>query len=356
MTAPERVDFVVSRRDLRDTEFLISPPAELRPGEALLEIEKFGLTANNITYATLGEAMRYWEFFPAPAGRGRVPVWGFARVAASASDGIAEDEWVFGYLPMSTHLVVTPGRVTDAGFVDVAAHRAALPAVYQRYARLPPGAPREDQDALWRPLFMTSFGAADFLADQDVFGARRAVISSASSKTGMGIAFLLARAGTEVVGLTSRANVGFCERAGYYGRVLSYDAIAELPTEEPLVFVDLAGNEQLAEELRAHAGNQLNRTVVVGATHWQARAGEPLPVGPDADFFFLPPWMERRRHEWGPGGFAQRYDEAWRAFLPSVLRWMTVAHRHGRADVEAVYREVLEGSADPAVGHMLSLV
>ena len=113
--------------------------------------------------------------------------------------------------------------------------------------------------------------------------------------------------------------------------------------------------DRLLGEIRRHAGDTLRRTVVVGAAHWEQRArGAPLG-GDDADCFFLPPWMERRRGEWGPGEFARRYDAAWSAFLPTVERWMRVERHNGPAAVESVYHHVLEGDLDPAVGYMLSL-
>jgi len=358
------LNFLVNRQDLRRTQ--VAPSAvpdasELRAGEVLLEIEKFGFSANNITYATLGEAMRYWQFFPAPEGWGRVPVWGYAHVAASASDELEDGERVFGYLPMSTHVVVVADRITPAGFVDAAAHRADLPAVYQRYGKLgsaPADSPgSEDQQALWRPLFMTSFGAADYIADRGLFGANRVVISSASSKTAMGIAYELDRLakGVEVVGLTSPRNVSFAERTGYYGTVLPYDDVDRLSSESSLVFVDLAGDDRLLAQIRDHPGERLERAVVVGATHWEERESNAPLGGDDAEFFFLPPWMEQRRREWGPGEFAKRYGEAWNAFLPTVEKWMRVEHHRGPAAVEAVYRQMLDGDVDPAVGHMLAL-
>ena len=47
-------------------------------------MDKFALTANNVTYAAFGDAMHYWKFFPGPDDEsGRVPVWGFADVADS---------------------------------------------------------------------------------------------------------------------------------------------------------------------------------------------------------------------------------------------------------------------------------
>jgi len=47
---------------------------ELQPGQARLHIDHFALTANNITYAAFGEAMGYWQFFPASSGWGCIPV------------------------------------------------------------------------------------------------------------------------------------------------------------------------------------------------------------------------------------------------------------------------------------------
>jgi hypothetical protein len=360
---PSGLDFLVGREDLGRTRFArteVPGGSELRPGEVLLEIESFGFSANNITYATLGETMRYWQFFPAPEGWGRVPVWGYASVAASAHDELEVGERVFGYLPMSTHVTVVTDQVYAGGFIDATSHRADLPAVYQRYTRLgkvTKDARAEDQQALWRPLFMTSFGAADFLADRGVFGAERIVVSSASSKTAMGIAFLVKRGLNPigVVGLTSHRNVAFTKRTDYYDRVIAYDELHELAADEPLLFVDVAGDDRLLGDLRRLAGDRLHRTVVVGATHWQQRGVEtPLGEG-EAEFFFLPPWMEKRRREWGSGEFMRRYEESWGAFLPTVERWMRIQHRSGPADVEAVYRRTLDGDVDPAVGQMLSL-
>lgn len=55
-------------------------------------------------------------------------------------------------------------------------------------------------------------------ADREVFGIEQIVVSSASSKTAMGIAFLLAPGleGLRLVGLTSLRNVAFTKRTGYY--------------------------------------------------------------------------------------------------------------------------------------------
>src|SRR5262249_1780193 len=162
---------------------------------------------NNVTYAVAGDMMSYWSFFPAEAGWGRVPVWGFADVAASRCRGIDAGIRVFGYFPMSTHLVVEPDRGGPAGLADGRPARRPLPAVYNNYSTCAhdPGYRVEDEDALmvFRPLFMTAFVLDDFLAEGGFFAARAVILSSASSKTAVGLAFLLhRRRACEVIGLT----------------------------------------------------------------------------------------------------------------------------------------------------------
>jgi hypothetical protein len=231
MTQPEGAwTLAVDRSDLARTRRLITPLPEPVDGEAVLRVDRVGLTANNVTYAVLGDAFRYWEFFPTEPGWGVVPLWGFAEVVESRVEGLETGGRVYGYLPSGSHLLVRPGRVDERGFRETAEHRATLPSPYNTYA-LTTGDPayeagREDLQVLFRPLFWTSFMLADRLVDTDAKGARRIVLSSASSKTAYGAAFELHRQGREVVGLTSPGNVAFTESLGCYDTVLSYDAVA----------------------------------------------------------------------------------------------------------------------------------
>src|ERR1700685_564819 len=130
------MDFLLAKEDLHRWRFDEHPAPEPGDGQALLRVDAFGLTSNNITYATFGEAMSYWAFFPAEEGWGRMPVWGFAEVLDSAVAELEPGTRVYGYLPPSSELLVTPSRVSAHGFTDAAAHRAQLPAAYNRYARV----------------------------------------------------------------------------------------------------------------------------------------------------------------------------------------------------------------------------
>jgi hypothetical protein len=214
----QATDFVVTKDDLEQCRVIERrlPDADALPGEALLvKIDRFAFTANNITYAMLGEQMKYWQLFPAPKGFGNIPVWGFGEVIASKHPAVPEGERLFGYLPMATHLVVEACDVSKRGLRDAAAHRQGVAPVYNAYARVtddPAYAGRQgDYQALLRPIFMLSFLVDDFLAEKQFFGAHSVILSSASSKAAFGLAHLLRslRRDIHVIGLTSLGNLDF---------------------------------------------------------------------------------------------------------------------------------------------------
>jgi hypothetical protein len=356
-------DFLVRRNDLHQTAYVPTTLPALEDGQVLLGIDAFAFTANNVTYAVFGDMMRYWDFFPAADGWGRVPVWGFADVVASRHPHVAVGERFYGYFPMSTHLVVHADHVSDTGFVDAASHRKDLPPVYNRYIRTAtdPGYERGLEDAymLLRPLFGTAFLLDDFLAEQQFFGARAIALSSASSKTAIGLAALLSsRPGRpyEVIGLTSSRHWAFVTGLGYYDRVVPYDALGGLPQDQPTVFVDMAGDGAVRDAVHRHCGDQLRYSCAVGGTHWGRMAPAPadLPGAPPT-FFFAPDRIQQRTRDWGADELQSRLGAALQRFAGHLERWMKVRHGRGPAEVERVYLATLDGTADPSEGHILSL-
>ena len=235
----QATDFVVARNDLQQCKVIDTrlPDAAALPDEALLvKVTRFAFTANNITYAVLGDHLKYWQLFPAPEGFGNVPVWGFGEVIASKHPGIAAGETLFGYFPMATHLVIEAADVSKRGLRDAAAHRQGVAPVYNAYARVsgdPAFAGKQgDYQALLRPLFMLSFLVDDFLAENEFYGAKSVMLSSASSKTAYGLAHLLhAREGIKVIGLTSAGNTAFVKSLGCYDEVVTYDSVNALPAD-----------------------------------------------------------------------------------------------------------------------------
>ncbi len=354
--------FQVQKADLNKTRFVdaVLHADDLQPDQILVKIDSFALTANNITYAQLGDMMSYWSFFPAEDDAwGIIPVWGFADVIASRHPTIAVDERIFGYFPMATHLVMTPGKLTDSNFVETAPHRAKLPAAYNSYLRITTDpAFSEDFEAyqsLLRPLFITSFLIDDFLSDEKFFGAQTVILSSASSKTAFSLAHLLhSHKGATVIGLTSSSNRAFVEGLGCYDRVVTYDEITRQPVEDA-VYVDFAGSAEVRRAVHEHYGEQLKYSCAVGMSHREMNPpGKGLP-GAKPTFFFAPDRMVKRSKDWGRGGLETRLNAAWTGFVPVLQGWIKVIRSNGRSAVEAAYRSVLAGGVKPEEGHILSL-
>ena len=95
-------DFIVNRNDLQQCKVIETrlPDAAALPADALLvKVTRFAFTANNITYAVIGEQLKYWHLFPAPEGYGIIPVWGFGEVLASKHPAVAVGETLFSYFP-----------------------------------------------------------------------------------------------------------------------------------------------------------------------------------------------------------------------------------------------------------------
>ncbi len=365
MTQQTVTDMIVNRADLSQTEIVTSTlPGTLPDGQATLRIDSFALTANNITYAVAPDAMGYWNFFPVDHdGWGRVPVWGFAEVVASTHPQVAVGRRVYGYFPMSSHLVIEPGKITDYGMMDMAAHRQEMSPIYNQYSFVdadPTYAPdQEALIALLRPLFTTSFLLDDLHRENDCFGASRLLLSSASSKTAMGVAFGMMRdkpAGLEIVGLTSAGNMAFTQSLGCYDRVLAYEDLETLDVT-PTAFVDMAGDADLLRRVHRHLDAALKNSCRVGLTHWQSTSNfvDGLTGGPKPAFFFAPSYAQERIAAWGRDGFQKRLAAASAAFFEGAKDWMQVTHGAGPEAVQAQYSEMLQGRIDPAKGHMLSL-
>ncbi len=346
----------VSKAELGTTTIRDDEIAPLGEHEARLRVESFAVTANNITYAVIGDMFRYWDFFPAEPGFGIVPMWGHAIIEDSRHPDLPVGDRVYGYLPMGTHLVVLADHVTATGFVDAAAHRQPMSPFYSQYSRLsadPEHDPaREDARMLFGPLFKTGFLIETMMARENWFGAEAVVMTSASSKTAMALAHCARLASPQVkrIGLTSATNMAFVQSTGLYDEVISYDTCRQL-RPLPAVVVDFAGNANILRTVHEALGDCLKYSSLVGATHVEGRSGsgDPLP-GPAPVLFFAPDHATATIKELGPKGFAEAVGKSWADFVAATDGFVTVDHRDGVEAAAEAYRTTLAGKADPAVG------
>jgi len=355
---------LMNRSGFEDMRFDSIAAPQARDGEVVLALERFALTINNVTYAAFGDALRYWNFFPTGVdGFGLLPVWGYADVVDSKASNVETGQRYFGYFPAATHLVVQPGKTGGRSFRDDSPHRADLPEVYNWYQRTDNDpmhtAASEPLHTIFRPLFVTAFGLADFLAEKAFFGAERVVISSASSRTGYSEAFGIGmHSDIEIIGLTSASHRDFVEGLGLYSRVLAYEDLEQLDADRPTVYVDVAGNTEVQMRVHRHLGDRLVHDAALGASHAQQppEPDENLP-GPEPTFFFAPEWVARRQAEWGSEEFNRRVGEAVSRFFEHVARHRLIEIREqsGLEAAREVLAEMLEGRTDPAIGHVIRL-
>jgi hypothetical protein len=350
----------VGRTEIRRGEL----PA-LADGDVLLRLDSFSLTTNNITYAAFGDAMQYWHFFPTgEEGFGHMPVWGFADVVESNAPGVDVGERFYGYFPIADLVRMTPGRVSVRGFYDVSEHRLPLVSAYNQYSRCSQdevySPDMEAFQALFRPLFVTAYMLADYLEDNNWFGAQQLLLSSASSKTAYGTAFCLkGKPGLTLTGLTSARNIDFVGDLGCYDGQTLYGDIEQLDASIPTVYVDFAGDVDLRARIHHHFGDALMHDCVVGAAHNAPSTKRVDMPGPAPKFFFAPEQIAKRNKDWGPDLFNTRFNAAQKAFFDQVSSadpaWMTVKTATGIEAAQTLVAELAESGGDPAVGHIIRM-
>lgn len=354
-------DFIVNKSKLQRHDIVaseIDADTALADGEILVKVDRYAFTSNNITYAAFGEAMKYWNFYPSLDGWGRIPVWGYGHVINSAHRDIAVGERLFGYFPMSSYLVIPATRVKADSLFHGAPYRADLAPAYNQYQRLGTAPAkdrtREDSNAILRPLVITSFLIDDYLAENDFFGGKTIILSSASSKTSLGLAYALSlrkSSGIRIVGLTSPSSRAFVASTGWYDEVVTYDAISTL-AKTPTVFVDMAGNAANLAAIHTHMGDALKFSLLVGGTHWQARGRTGTLPGPAPQFFFAPDRIVKRNADWGRDAFNARVDATIDGFIKAAQPWFRIEEKQGKPAIAKAYEEVLNGKCPPDKGYV----
>jgi hypothetical protein len=266
---------------------------------------------------------------------------------------------MYGYFPLARYVRLRPAATTPHGF---AVDRGALPAVYNQYplTRRDPFylTGREEVMLVFRPLVLTGILLDDFIAEgHDWFGADAVVIASASSKTSIGLAYMLAkRPGRAPIALTSARNAPFVEKLGLYSRVVTYDEISDLSANTPAVFVDVAGDARVRTAVARQLGANLKAAITVGRSHWDQTGGVgTVQTAENSVPFFAPGWVERRREDWGPAALSQRITGAWHEFMREVDRWVHVVTGTGRDTVAATYDRMVGGLCAPDQAQVLSL-
>jgi hypothetical protein len=346
----------VKRGDLSTARAVTMPVSPLADGAVRLQLELFGLSANNVTYAAMGEGVAgYWDFFPAPPGWGCPPCWGFAEVTESRAPDVAAGSRYYGYFPIAETLDVLPVKVSASGFTDGTPHRANKAAVYNRYL-ITTADPLYDQEfepeqVLLRPTFASGWWLADFIHQGNP---GTVVMSSASSKSAMATAHQLRKLGSHrLVGLTSKRNNSFVRGTALYDDVLDYEHISSLSARAPTTYADFLGRESLTARVHEVLAEGLTRSVLFGATDWSDKAGGVQPPssaikGPTPEIFFTPGYRDSRHREDPTVGAAMPADM--RAFYPKSRQFLAIQDFRGVDQILSCWKQLVSGDVSPKDG------
>ena len=354
-------DFLVDKSNLFKTTFAESEIGQLEDGEVLFKINKYAFTSNNITYAVIGDKVKYWDFFSAPAPWGIVPVWGFAEVVASNNTTVEVGEHCYGYFPMSDYLKIKAGKIKVHGYSDISEHRAHLAPIYNHYSRTiaDPSYQKEKEDfqPIINPLFATAFLIYYFLKDNNFFGAENIILTSASSKTALGLAFILNKNkkedGKDIIGLTSTKNLEFVKNCNFYDEVIPYDEALNNLSKKDSVIIDFAGNSRLLCDMYELLGGALKHVALIGLTDWSSdKQFKQIPV---AKFFFAPAHIQNKYKEWGSEKTNLLLGEALNNFINIAEKWIEITNIIDKKSLADLYIEMLKGNVDPSKGYIIKI-
>lgn len=346
-------EVIIQKRSINKIEIKESSLPELSEGQICLSIDHFAFTSNNITYAVIGEKFRYWDFFPVSETKGIIPAWGFGTVIFSTNDDVKVGERFYGYFPMASHLVIQPGKVNAYAMFDIVEHRKELPSFYNYYEKAT-DSKNEKALMLFNPLFATSFLLSEFYVENEFFESENIILTSASSKTAIALAYLLSQTdqNINVFGFTSETNLPFVESLDIYDRVFTYDEISSLDQEDSCI-VDFAGNKSFMLQLQNHLIPNLKFCSVVGLSHWDKQS-EKVQYPFKAELFFAPAYGAEKMKLWGIVEYKKRLNSQLDPFLEWTSTWLEVDIVK-ESQIAAVYTEMLAGNVNPKKGIIMSL-
>ncbi|KAJ7843050.1 hypothetical protein B0H14DRAFT_2779253 [Mycena olivaceomarginata] len=332
-------------------------PRHLPPNSILIKVDRFGFSANNITYQALGEQahFRYYDFHPAPGNRRCFAQnsWTCSRVGFGTIR-------IYGYLAPSRYLLVpvSPSDVNRHAFYVPATHISQL--VHRRpYNQIircagdpeyTPTTLGEDLTMLYRPLFWTAYWFEDWIFSLGYRGATAFVISSASAKTAFCAAYLIGKrrsrgeTNVKIVGVTSKGNTAFTKGLSLYDEVVEYDSFKSALGQGKWVYVDVAGKRRLQQAARKAASLDWTTPTFTGSSKV-----------PALEQFFMVEWLDVRKHQLSLHEIFRRQKQAWTELMVDCIPWVRLEHVSGADEVKKAYDKIATRGFSPDVGFIWSL-
>ncbi len=181
------------------------------------------------------------------------PIWGRCTVYRSNHPDIKPGSTYYGFWPLAAYSVRQVTNMDSQGLIGY----QDLPYFTgpKEWLKLIKMDSKDDSHVIENYEYMKiGITYARELRDFDYFGAKRLVISSASSASGQIIAMCVKEINPdfEVVGLTSERNADFVKQLSYFDEVYTYEDIKSIPNSNKSMYFDALGWDSVTNDVFNH--------------------------------------------------------------------------------------------------------
>jgi len=353
----------------------ISEVPELGEGCVLLRIDKFAFSQMALGYLMKGFTRTfssYHSFYKIDEeNMYRSACWGYATVMESSHPKVAVGSRLFGLVPPCKYIMqpvggtVPKSKTGDPALVELAME--GVPFNLRRFQEME----LIDENAAnagdkvwedWRCVTKEIYTMAFYMDENllvDTGMINSVIISCASSKTGMALAYCLRmREMRFVYGLTSKEHYDFVKSTDLYTEVYCYDDVANLPNNHTIVYMDFKCDGELRQNITLRMGTNLMYNMVLGPAVFQKRMKDQLFEKRAREILFdEASWRERRRMvaEVTKTGRNEKLKYSFKSFVDRMKRHVKLRHFGGAEGLTKLYDNVYNNAAPPDQAYVCSL-
>uniref|UniRef100_A0A7S4Q336 Uncharacterized protein n=1 Tax=Alexandrium monilatum TaxID=311494 RepID=A0A7S4Q336_9DINO len=348
---------------------------ELEPGKILLRVDKFAFSQMTLGYLMKGFTRTfsaYHNFYNyGEEDSYRSACWGYATVMESAHPKVPVGTRLFGLVPPCKYSLEQVGGTIpkskngmDPAVVEITME--GVPFNLRRFQEMEiVEESAANQDPLWEDwrCVMKEVYTMAFYMDEnllvDTGMINSVIISCASSKTGMALAFCLRmREMRYVVGLTSKEHLEFVKSTDLYHEVYTYDEVASLPNNHTIVYMDFKCDGELRQNITLRMGTNLMYNMVLGPAVFQRRMKDQVFEKRAREVLFdESTWRERRRMvaEVTKTGRNEKLRYSFKTFVDRMKRYIKLKHFSGGEALTKMYDRVYSNTAPPSEAYVCSM-
>jgi hypothetical protein len=357
----------------------------------LLRVDKFSFSQMSLGYLMKGYTRSfsaYHNFFKhAEEGLYRSACWGYATVVESYHPKVPVGTRLFGLVPPSQYhhqkilRCIPAGKNGDPPLVELAIEGMPFNMRrFQEYEVVQESSQGDQEIEDWKIALKEIYTMAFFMDEQllvDTGQINSVIISCASSKTALALAYCLRMRGnviingekssieremTSVVGLTSKEHLEFAKSTELYHEVLTYEELERnperIPVDKTVVYMDFKCDGALRQAITLRLGTNLMYNMVLGPAVFAKKMKDQLFEKRAREVLFdESTWRERRRMvaEVTKTGRNEKLRDSYQDFVEKMRQYIKLKHVCDTESLRVMYNAVYSNTASPSEAFICSL-